>query len=145
MGRLIQLLQGLFLPDDTPDHLRKGSLGEQAAERFLRRRGYKLLARNFASKRGEIDLIFRDQDCMVFVEVKTRTGESWSRPAAAVDADKRKNICKTALDYLKKLHFPRCKIQFDIVEVLLDDEEHVDEVRHLPNAFPMTEPLRYQG
>ena len=119
--------------------------GEQAAERFLRRRGYQLLTRNFASKRGEIDLIFRDGNCMVFVEVKTRTGGSWSRPAAAVDADKRKHICKTALDYLKKLHFPDCKIQFDIVEVLLDDQEAVSEVRHLPNAFPMTEPLRYRG
>lgn len=145
MGRLIQRLQGLFRPDDTPDHLRKGAKGEQAAERFLSRRGHKLLARNFASRHGEIDLIFRDRDCMVFVEVKTRTGESWSRPAAAVDAGKRKNICKTALDYLKKLHFPHCQIRFDIVEVILDDEERVDEVRHLPNAFPMTEPLRYQA
>ena len=145
MGRLIQRLQRLFYPDTTPDHLRKGSQGEKAAERFLRRRGYKFLARNYASKRGEIDLIFRDRDCMVFVEVKTRSGETWSRPAAAVDADKRKNICKTALDYLRKLHFPHCKIQFDIVEVLLDDMEKVVEVRHLPNAFPMTEPLRYQG
>lgn len=145
MGRLIQRLQGLFQPENTPGNLRKGSQGEQAAERFLRRRGYRLLARNFASKRGEIDLIFRDRDCMVFVEVKTRSGESWSRPSAAVDGDKRKRICRTALDYLKKLNFPRCKIQFDIVEVLLDDAEHVDEVRHLPNAFSMTEPYRYQG
>lgn len=145
MGELIQRLRRLFQADSTPDHLRKGMQGERAAQNFLRRRGYKLLARNFASKRGEIDLIFRDRDCMVFVEVKTRSDESWSRPAAAVDADKQKHICKTAMDYLKKLQFPKCKIQFDIVEVLLDDEEEVAEVRHLPNAFPMTEPLRYRG
>ena len=56
MERLIQRLQGLFSSDTTPDHLRKGSQGEKAAERFLRRRGYKLLARNFAS----VDRLYLD-------------------------------------------------------------------------------------
>ena len=143
MGTLIRQIRSLFSDREQPDHLRKGELGEKAAERHLCQRGLKLLARNYASGRGEIDLIFRQGQCMIFVEVKTRSKENWSRPAAAVNARKRKLICQTAMDYLKQLHFPKCKLQFDIVEVLLNDEEQVREVRHLPNAFPMSELYRY--
>ena len=71
---------------DKPLHLRHGELGERAAGDISRRRGLKFLTANFRSKRGEIDLVFRDGDCLVFVEVKTRSSEDWTRPAAAVDA-----------------------------------------------------------
>ena len=104
--------------------------------------GLKFLTANFASKRGEIDLIFRDGDCLVFVEVKARLSEEWSRPAAAVDARKRRLLTQTALDYLKLLKQPAVKVRFDIVEVLLKDGA-VREVRHLPNTFGMTKPYRY--
>ncbi len=65
-------------------------------------------------------MIFRDDDCLVFVEVKTRSSEDWTRPAAAVDARKRRLLSQTALDYLRLLKNPPVKIRFDIVEVLLD-------------------------
>ena len=125
-----------------PLHLRHGQLGERAARKHLRRHGLKFLTANFRSARGEIDLIFRDGDCLVFVEVKTRSSETWTRPAAAVDARKRRLLSQTALDYLKLLHNPPVKIRFDIVEVLLDLET-VSEVRHLPNTFTMSAPFRY--
>jgi putative endonuclease len=114
-------------------------LGERAARRHLRGRGLKFLTANFRSGRGEIDLIFRDADCLVFVEVKTRSSEDWTRPAAAVDARKRRRLSQTALDYLRRLKDPRVKIRFDIVEVLLADGE-VREVRHLPNTFSLSAP-----
>ena len=79
---------------------------------------------------------------LVFAEVKTRSSEDWTRPAAAVDARKRRLLSQTALDYLKLLKHPHVKIRFDIVEVLLRDGE-VREVRHLPNAFTLTKPYRY--
>ena len=72
--------------NSRPEHLRRGELGERAAEIHLKAHGLKFLARNFRSPRGEIDLVFRDQDCLVFVEVKTRSSENWSRPAAAARA-----------------------------------------------------------
>ena len=99
-------------------------------------------ARNFRSAHGEIDLVFRDVDCLVFVEVKTRSSAEWTRPAAAVDARKRRLLSQTALDYLRLLKNPQVKIRFDIVEVLLQDGA-VREVRHLPNTFPMEKPYRY--
>jgi putative endonuclease len=125
-----------------PEHLRRGQLGERAAKKHLRQRGLKFLTANFRSKRGEIDLVFRDDDCLVFVEVKTRSSEDWVRPAAAVDARKRRLLSQTALDYLRLLKNPPVKIRFDIVEVLLSDGA-VREVRHLPNTFPMEKPYRY--
>jgi putative endonuclease len=102
----------------------------------------KFLAANFCSPRGEIDLVFRDDDCLVFVEVKTRSSESWTRPAAAVNSQKRRLLSQTALDYLKQLKRPPVKIRFDIVEVLLRNGA-VREIRHLPNTFALSPPYRY--
>ena len=125
-----------------PLHLRYGALGEKAAKRHLRKLGLKFLIGNFRSPRGEVDLIFRDGDCLVFVEVKTRSSEDWTRPAAAVDFDKKRLLSCAALDYLRLLKTPRIKFRFDIVEVLLTDGA-IGEVRHLPNAFNLIKPYRY--
>jgi putative endonuclease len=127
---------------DTPLTQKHGELGERTAKKHLQRLGLKFLTANFKSDRGEIDLIFRDQDCLVFVEVKARSSEDWVRPAASVNAAKRKRLSQTALDYLKLIKNPEIKIRFDIVEVLLNAGE-VKEVRHLPNTFPMEKPYRY--
>lgn len=133
---------GWFSRPERPLHLIRGERGERAARRHLRRLGLKFLTANFRSDRGEIDLIFRDRDCLVFVEVKTRSSEDWVRPAAAVDERKRRLLSQCALDYLKLLKNPPVKIRFDIVEVLLAGEA-VREVRHLPNTFPLSAPYRY--
>lgn len=139
---LLQRIKSALGGVDEPEHLRRGRVGEAAARRHLRRLGLKYLTGNFKSDRGEIDLIFRDDDCLVFVEVKTRSTGSWTRPAAAVNARKRRLLTQTALDYLRRLKHPKVKIRFDIVEVLLRNGE-VQEVRHLPNTFPMERPYRY--
>ena len=139
---LWQRLRKLWPGDSLPVHLQRGRLGEAAARRHLRRRGLKFLTANFRSARGEIDLIFRDADCLVFVEVKTRSAEDWVRPATAVDARKRRLITRTALDYLKLLRHPSVPIRFDVVEVLLADGA-VRQVRHLTNTFTLSRPYRY--
>ncbi|TAK96244.1 MAG: YraN family protein [Verrucomicrobia bacterium] len=139
---LASRIKSLFGNTDKPEHLRRGELGERAAKKHLQRLGLKFLTANFRSARGEIDLIFRDDDCLAFVEVKTRSSEDWTRPAAAVDARKRRLLSQTALDYLRLLKNPEVKIRFDIVEVLLRDGE-VREVRHLPNTFTLSKPYRH--
>src|SRR5262252_1369405 len=71
-------------------HLRRGALGETLACRYLKRNGYKVLFRNFRGRSGgEIDIVCRDDDTLVFVEVKTRGGEDFGRPLVAVDRAKR--------------------------------------------------------
>lgn len=125
-----------------PGHLRRGRLGEQAARAHLQASGLAFLTANFRSRRGEIDLVFRDADCLVFVEVKTRSSETWTRPAAAVNARKKRALSRTALDYLRRLDDPRVKIRFDVVEVLLT-EDQVRDIRHLPGAFNLSHPWRH--
>jgi putative endonuclease len=125
-----------------PEHLRRGRLGEAAAKRHLKRAGLKFLTANFRTPRGELDLVFRDGDCLVFVEVKTRSSEEWTRPARAVDADKRRKLTRVAFDYLRRLKNPRVKLRFDIVEVLLANGT-AREVRHLPAAFTLSAPYRH--
>ena len=138
----VSKVRGWWRGADKPLHLRHGELGERAAKRHLKRNGLKFLTANFRSDRGEVDLIFRDRDCLVFIEVKTRSSEEWSRPAAAVDVERRRRLTRTALDYLRLLKNPQVKIRFDIVEVLLEMGK-VHEVRHLPNSFAMERPYRY--
>jgi len=124
-----------------PEHLRRGRVGESAARRHLRRTGLKFLTANYRTKSSEIDLVFRDGDCLVFVEVKARTKGGWTRPSAAVNQRKRGLLGQAAKEYLRRLGNPKTKFCFDIVEVLLLDGA-VSEVRHLPNAFPLTKPKR---
>jgi putative endonuclease len=136
------VIKDLLARKEIPLAHKHGTMGERAAKKHLKQLGLKFLTANFESDRGEIDLIFRDDDCLVFVEVKTRTSEDWVRPAASVNQRKRRLLCQTALDYLELLKNPQVKIRFDIVEVLLQDSE-VREVRHLPNTFVMEKPYRY--
>ena len=138
------LLAGILekLRGSLPVHLQLGALGERAAQRYLKKAGLKFLTANFRSRRGEIDLVFRDGDCLVFIEVKTRSSEDWTRPAKAVDLRKKRLLSLCALDYLALLKRPEIKVRFDIVEVLLKDG-NVREVRHLPNSFNMPKPMHY--
>ena len=139
---LLTKFRSLWTRKALPLHLERGAVGERAAKKHLQALGLKFLTANFRSARGEIDLVFRDGDCLVFVEVKTRSSESWVRPAAAVNARKRRLLSQCGLDYLKLLKNPQIKIRFDIVEVLLADGA-VREVRHLPNTFHLSPPYRY--
>jgi len=139
---IFQHIQNWYRRPEQPLHLRHGQLGERTAKRHLKRQGLKFLTANFRTERGEIDLVFRDRDCLVFVEVKARSSEEWARPAPAVDAERRRRLTQCGLDYLRLLKNPAVKVRFDIVEVLLENSA-VREVRHLPNAFPMERPHRY--
>lgn len=124
----------------VPEHLQHGRMGERAAKKHLQKLGLKFLVANFGIQgRGEVDLIFREDDCLVFVEVKTRSREDWARPSAAVDKDKRRRLVRMSLAYRRRLPNPYVKYRYDIVEVLLNGDE-IGEVRHIPNAF--TEDLK---
>lgn len=142
MHSFLQRVASWLNPKPLAPHLQAGQLGEQAARKHLRRQGLKFLTANFRTERGEIDLVMRDKDCLVFIEVKTRSSEEWTRPAAAVNRERRQRLTRAGLDYLRLIRNPPVKVRFDIVEVLLDAGQ-VKEIRHLPNSFPMERPYRY--
>src|SRR3954451_22326108 len=101
-------------------HLRRGARGENLACRFLRRNGYKILYRNFRGRTGgEIDVVCRDRDTLVFVEVKTRTREDFGRPLDAVNQDKRRRVARGGLAWLRLLDDPEILFRFDVVEVVI--------------------------
>src|ERR1700686_4992509 len=107
-----------------PEHLRRGARGEKLAGQFLRSRGYKILSRNFRDRTGgEIDIVCRDGDTLVFVEVKTRGSEDFGRPLEALRADQRNRIARGGLAWLRLLDNPDILFRFDVVEVLVSNEE----------------------
>ena len=111
--------------------------------RFLRRKGYKILYRNFKGRSGgEIDIVCRDSDTLVFVEVKTRTREDFGRPFTAVDRQKRKRISRGALNWLRMLDNPDILFRFDVVEVLVT-EDASPRIELIKNAFPLSKPYLY--
>ena len=121
-----------------------GERGEKFAARFLRRHGYKILVRRFKSRSGEIDIVCRHKDWLVFVEVKTRTTEQFGAPSEAVNREKQRHISKVALDYLRMLGNPQVRWRFDIVEVVMrDGVRKPDDIRLIQSAFDLSEPFIY--
>ena len=121
-----------------------GARGEKAAAKYLRRHGYKVLLRGFRSRSGEIDIVCRHKEWLVFVEVKTRKSEQFGAPSEAVDAKKQRHITKVALDYLRLLGYPQVRFRFDIVEVVMrNDAKKPDDIRLYQNAFDLSEPYIY--
>ena len=122
-------------------NLRKiGAEGEAAAARFLEGQGYSILERNFSTKFGEIDLIAREKNTLVFVEVKTRSSEEFGRPFDAVDQKKRRLIIRGAMKWLHLLGMPDITFRFDVVEVLTAPP---GEVRIIENAFQLPDDYSY--
>lgn len=126
-----------------PRHLRLGTRGEKLACQFLKRSGYKILYRNFRGRTGgEIDIVCRDRDTLVFVEVKTRTREDFGRPLDAIDRDKRKRISRGGLAWLRLLGNPDILFRFDVVEVIIAEGAQ-PRLELLRNAFALSEPYIY--
>ena len=146
---LVRFIAGLsnrwrsrFSPS-RPDHLRLGTRGEKLACRFLRRNGYKVLHRNFRGRTGgEIDIVCRDRDALVFVEVKTRTREDFGRPFDAVDRTKQKRIARGGLAWLRLLGDPDILFRFDVVEVIIAEDAE-PRIELLRNAFALPDPYIY--
>jgi putative endonuclease len=126
-----------------PAHLQRGATGEKLACRFLRRNGYKILYRNFKGRTGgEIDIVCRDHDTLVFVEVKTRTREDFGRPIEAIDRQKQKRISRGALAWLRMLDNPDILFRFDVVEVIFA-ENAKPRLELVKSAFQLSAPYIY--
>lgn len=118
-----------------PFHLKTGLWGEEQAAVFLEAKGYKILSRRFrVTARDEVDLIARQGEILVFIEVKTRKSEAFGRPVAAVDRRKRHCLSRAAVRYLQRLGKP-VNFRFDVVEVVGASGCPDPEIRHIESAF----------
>jgi putative endonuclease len=132
--------------DETPrrrkDTARLGRRGEQLARKELRKRGLKILARNYRCPAGEADLIVLDPatrkelgaETIAFVEVKTRASDRYAPPESAVNADKRRRMRRVADYYLSHRPSRGFHVRFDIVSVVLREGQG-PEIRYIPGAF----------
>jgi putative endonuclease len=99
--------------------MKLGEIGEGLAVKFLKKKGYKIIKQNYRTRIGEIDIIAREGDTLVFIEVKTRESIAYGRPFEAVDYFKKRKIANVALLYLKQLkEIPPCR--FDVVSIYFD-------------------------
>ena len=119
------------MPNSQKDFHKKllGKLGEKQAVKFLKKNKYKILETNYKRLTGEIDVIALDGDCVVFVEVKTRTSDAFGMPSEAVNLQKQVKIQKTAQYYLVENGLLDMPCRFDVIEIL------GKEINHINNAF----------
>lgn len=116
-------------------HTQFGQEGESIAVGHLKKNGYKILEQNYRNMLGEIDIVAKDRDTLVFVEVKTRRSYQYGHPKWAVTPRKQRKISMVALYYLKENRLSHRKARFDVVTVLDRQEKPVVEI--IKNAFDL--------
>jgi putative endonuclease len=119
---------------DLPTTAARGAYGERVAAAFLRPQGYRLLYRNYRTERGEIDLICRHGNILVFVEVRTRGSDDFGRPVETIDTAKQDALRYAAQRYLALLGRGDIHHRFDAVEVMLASGQ-VPNCTLIPNLF----------
>lgn len=115
-----------------------GQRGEDAAARYLRRQGLRIIERGYDSPLGEIDIIAVDDRTVVFVEVKTRTSIDAGHPTEAIDATKRRRMTQAALAYLKSKRLLQQSARFDVIAITWPTDAHEPTIEHFKNAFAPT-------
>ena len=110
-----------------------GKFGEDEAEKYLRKKGYKILERNFNCRRGEIDIIALDKDEIVFIEIKARASLKYGYPSEAVTKYKLKHIYKTAEYYLYTRKLQNQNTRIDVIEVYIKNNNVI--INHLKQVI----------
>ncbi len=124
------------------DRLDTGRIGEQWCVEFLKKKGYKIVERNFRCRYGEIDVVARDGDTLVFIEVKTRRSRGFGLPKDSLDARKKRRIITASMNFLRKAavvdpSLQECPVRFDVVGIELGQGGYA--VEHIQNAFEVEE------
>ncbi len=111
-----------------------GLKGEQAAKRYLRKKGYQILATNYQCRFGELDLVAKDKTCLVFCEVKTRSPGMIAPPQESVTYTKQQKMIKTAQFYIAEHRCGDMEMRFDVLAVTADERCRLS-VEHLENVI----------
>lgn len=113
--------------------MRLGAWGESAAEKYLRKVGYRILERNFRCRLGEIDIIALNGTELVFVEVKTRRNLNYGLPCESVTAAKIRHMKKAVAYYASTCPVKYCSVRLDVIEILV--MEGRIHIRHIENIL----------
>lgn len=123
----------MFFSNKKDPRIGTGRTGEDLAVRYLEKQGYVIVERNYRNRIGEIDIIARDGEYLVFTEVKTRRSNRYGSPFDAVDFRKQRQISKVALAFMTQHRCLEVMVRFDVVAVHLEGQSSRVEV--MENAF----------
>ncbi len=112
-----------------------GKKGEEVAVQFLKKKGYRIIERNYTCRLGEMDVIAKEKDTFAFIEVKTRTTTTFGPPQLAVDLSKQNQLSKVALHFLKEKRLEDVKARFDVVAILFGPKG--EEIELIKDAFDL--------
>lgn len=110
-----------------------GNMGEEKASNFLIQDGYSILARNFRTNQGEIDIIAKKNEEYIFIEVKTRTSIKYGEPIEAINKNKKKHIVNASKYFIYKNKLNNKYIRYDIIEVYINKKSQL--INHIKNVF----------
>ena len=117
------------------DHRRLGNYGEMLARRILEDQGYEIIHHKYYTRYGELDLIARDGNQLVFIEVKTRVGQEFGSGLEAITKKKKQHLIRNALAYLQQHHDPDLPCRFDVIALDLDRRGQLLDYQLITNAF----------
>ena len=115
------------------DHLELGQKGEEIACRFLEEKGYQILECNWRFRQAEVDIIAKEKDILIFVEVKTRSNQLFGAPSEAITKTKETLLQDAAANYMEKIGHD-WEIRFDIISIILPPKGEI-QITHFPDAF----------
>lgn len=118
-----------------------GKNGERIAQEYLKKRGYKILERNYRTKYGEIDIIAQQDSSIVFVEVRTKQSPNFGPPQLSITKSKRNQIMRTALAYINESMISDQPCRFDVIAITLDSSG--TKIEHIENAFELDRQYMY--
>lgn len=116
------------------DRQEVGKLGEQIAHRYLKKRGYRIREKGFRCRHGEIDIIAQKEDCIVFVEVRARTGLDFGTPEESLTRAKKRRLIASALTYTSTHQDLPAQWRIDVVAIELDDQGRTRRIELIENA-----------
>jgi putative endonuclease len=112
-----------------------GNRSERAAERFLKRLGYRILRRNYLCPSGELDLVALDGRCLVFAEVRSTANPDSERAALSIDREKQRRMTQAALHFMRRFRLRDPVCRFDTLIISWPDSEREPKIDHCPHAF----------
>jgi putative endonuclease len=118
----------------SPKRKETGAIGEKLAADYLKKRGYKIIQRNFRCREGEIDIIVQKGECLVFVEVRTKRNAAFGTPEESVTFLKRTKLISLANVYLQAYDRQPLSWRIDVVAVELTPDNRVSRLEHIENA-----------
>ncbi len=137
----MRLLKGLLRRRSTQlkptgGKKRLGIAGEKLAQKYLRRKRFRIRALNYQSPHGEIDIVAQEKNTIVFVEVRTLSTDKYGSPFDVLKEEKKHHLTRAAKHYLGRFHLEHYDWRFDFISVIMGEKRRHAKFEHIEDAFP---------